>query len=54
VLNTGAESIETLLPLPQTLKEKQALLDLYTKKTLPVSQGSVHIKLNAFEGAILE
>jgi len=54
VLNTGAEPIETTLPLPQTLANKQELTDLYTQKTLPVLQGGVPIKLDAFGGVILE
>ena len=54
VLNTGAEATDALLPLPEALKGKPELTDLYTQKKLPVEKGSVHIKLNAFEGMILE
>ena len=54
VLHTGADSIDMLLPLPDALSGKQELTDLYTGKTLPVSQGSVSIRLAAFEGMILE
>jgi cyclomaltodextrinase / maltogenic alpha-amylase / neopullulanase len=54
VLNTGEKPVKTLLPLPPALHEKQTLTDLYTQKTLPVTEGSVLVSLNAFEGMILE
>ncbi|HPJ02346.1 MAG TPA: glycoside hydrolase family 13 protein [Candidatus Limiplasma sp.] len=54
VLNTGAEAIDVLLPLPQTYAGKESLRDLYAQKTLPVDKGSVYIQLGAFEGLILE
>ncbi|MBN1777915.1 MAG: glycoside hydrolase family 13 protein [Clostridiales bacterium] len=54
VLNTGAEPVETLLQLPRALADKQEVTDLYTQNTLPVIEGGVQIKLNAFEGVILQ
>jgi cyclomaltodextrinase / maltogenic alpha-amylase / neopullulanase len=54
VLNTGAEAVDALLPLPVTLKVKPELTDLYAQKKLPVLKGSVHVQLDAFEGMILE
>ena len=54
VLNTGDQPVKTLLPLPQALSEKTELTDLYTQKTLPVTEGSVLVTLSAFEGMILQ
>jgi cyclomaltodextrinase / maltogenic alpha-amylase / neopullulanase len=54
VLNTGAEPVEALLPLPPALAAKPAVTELYAQKTLPVAQGSVVVKLDALEGIILE
>lgn len=54
VLNTGAETVDVLLPLPEALRGKRELTDLYAQKTLPVEKGSVPVRLNAYEGLILE
>ena len=53
VLNTGDQDAQSLLPLPPALRDKAELTDLYTQKTLPVTQGSVLISLNALEGMVL-
>ncbi len=53
VLNTGADNLQTLMALPERLRERPALTDLYTQKTLPVTEGSVLVSLQAFEGMIL-
>ncbi len=53
VLNTGADPVQVLLPLPAAFQNRTEVYDLYGQKTVPVSQGSVFIQLNAFEGMIL-
>ncbi|HPF88702.1 MAG TPA: glycoside hydrolase family 13 protein [Candidatus Limiplasma sp.] len=54
VLNTGMESVQTLVLLPPALQNQQKLTDLYAQKTLPVTEGSVLIALDAQEGMILQ
>ncbi|MFH1879480.1 MAG: alpha-glucosidase C-terminal domain-containing protein, partial [Bacillota bacterium] len=54
VLNTGGKPVKTLLPLPPALRDKHGLTDLYTQKTLPVTEGSVLVSPGAFEGMILQ
>ena len=54
VLNTGDQPVKALLPLPQALRDKAILSDLYAQKTLPVTEGSVLIALGAYEGMILQ
>ena len=54
VLNTGEKPVKTLLPLPDAMKGKHELTDVYAQKTLPVTEGSVLVALDAYEGMILE
>ena len=54
VLNTGKETLAAQVALPEALKGKAAVHDLYGERTLPVWCGLVEVKLEPGEGLILE
>lgn len=53
VLNTGTDPVTAQLPLPEALRGKAAVHDLYAENTLPVWSGLVAVKLEPGEGMIL-
>ena len=54
VLNTSKEPLAAQVALPEALKGKAAVHDLYGERTLPVWCGLVEVKLEPGEGLILE
>ncbi len=54
VLNTALEPIDARLELPQGMAGEAVLHDLYADKSLPVSDGGLHVHLEVGQGLILE
>ena len=54
VVNTSLEAATTLLPLPESMASLTVLHDLYSGKTLPVTDGMLRIALAPGEGLILQ